>query len=217
MDEVTLINTGLTLFGSDSRQGASSMSFGKRSRLIDHGQEHQFDGIISLIGVRATTARGMAEKAVNKIEHWLGRRVNTSSTAYQPIFGGEIDELDTYLKQVDQSLSSKIPHKTLYALIRNYGSEYQTVLKYAPEDDRIPDTLGDSTTLKAEIVHAIHEEMACKLADVVFRRTDLGTGMDPGDMIIEECADMMSKELDWSHAQKENEIRDVRQKYSQMI
>ncbi len=40
------------------------MSFGKRSLLIDHSKEHSIEGIITLIGVRATIARGMAEKAV---------------------------------------------------------------------------------------------------------------------------------------------------------
>jgi hypothetical protein len=67
-----MINMGLTLFGSRERQGQNNMSFGKRSRLIDHKEDHDVDGLTTLIGVRAKTARCMAKKAIDMISLQLG-------------------------------------------------------------------------------------------------------------------------------------------------
>ena len=66
IDEISMVNTGLTLFG-ETRPGSKTMSFGKRSLLIDHLKINSLNGLISLIGVRATVARGMAEKVIDLI------------------------------------------------------------------------------------------------------------------------------------------------------
>ena len=57
LDEVTLINTGLILFGEERQQSSKSMSFGKRSMLIDHETANGIADLVTIIGVRATTAR----------------------------------------------------------------------------------------------------------------------------------------------------------------
>jgi glycerol-3-phosphate dehydrogenase len=63
--------------------------------------------------------------------------------------------------------------------------------------------------LKAEVVHAAREEMAMKLADVVFRRTDLGSGGRPLEEGLTACAEIMGKELHWGKVKVENEIEEV--------
>ena len=50
--------------------------------------------------------------------------------------------------------------------------------------------------------------MAIKLQDVIFRRTELGTGKNPTIPDVEECAALMSSELEWDIQKKEDEIRD---------
>jgi len=96
------------------------------------------------------------------------------------------------------------------ALIHNHGSEYQRVLNYIEEDPTLGQTVGDSIVLGAEIVHAVREEMAQTLADVVFRRTDLGTGANPGEKAVETCAFLMAKELGWDAVQIQDELEKVR-------
>ncbi len=46
------------------------------------------------------------------------------------------------------------------ALIHNYGCEYNEVLKYIEEDSSLAEPLQNSTVVKAEIIHAIRDEMA---------------------------------------------------------
>ena len=72
VSDVSMINTGLTLFG-ETNPGSTRMSFGKRSLLIDHSKDHSIDGLISLIGVRATIARGMSEKMIELAAKKIGK------------------------------------------------------------------------------------------------------------------------------------------------
>jgi len=52
--------------------------------------------------------------------------------------------------------------------------------------------------------------MAVKLGDVVFRRTDLATGKDPGEEALRSCAELMAAELGWDNNKTESELDEVR-------
>jgi glycerol-3-phosphate dehydrogenase len=98
-------------------------------------------------------------------------------------------------------------------LIHNYGSEYPGVLKYIDGNPELSHRLGKSTVLKAEVVHAVREEMAEKIGDVVFRRTDLGTGGHPGEEALQACARLMASELGWDGNRVREEIIEVRNEF----
>jgi hypothetical protein len=51
--------------------------------------------------------------------------------------------------------------------------------------------------------------MAQKLADVVFRRTDLGTGGYPGEVALMQCAELMTTELGWTENRVRQELDEV--------
>ena len=60
-------------------------------------------------------------------------------------------------------------------------------------------------------MHAIRAEMAQKLGDVVFRRTDLGTAGNPGESALRTCAALTAAELKWDKARVQKELDEVRQ------
>ena len=60
LDDVAVWNAGLVLFGANE-PGNVNLSYGKRSRLVDHQQVHGVENLVSLVGVRFTTARSEAE------------------------------------------------------------------------------------------------------------------------------------------------------------
>ena len=72
----------------------------------------------------------------------------------------------------------------------------------------------NSQVTKAEILHAVREEMAVKLDDVVRRRTELGVFENPGDSTLALCAEIMAGELGWSEYQRQQELDAVRRSYS---
>ena len=93
-------------------------------------------------------------------------------------------------------------------LVGNYGSAYQDVLQYL--DTPRASTSGDRCpVLRAEVLHGIRDEMAQKLSDVVFRRTDLGTTGHPGDEVLNFCAEVMGEELGWNQSRTHHELQDI--------
>jgi glycerol-3-phosphate dehydrogenase len=208
-NDISMWNAGLVLFG-DNNPRATDLSYGKRSRLLDHAKDFGIEGLITMIGVRATTARGVAEKAIDIVLKKLGRKAPKSKTALTPIYGGEVECFEKFLHESTGQRPSALRPETMHSLVRNYGSAYQEVLKYSNEDSTWTDTVGASKVIKAEIVHAVREEMAQKLGDVVFRRTDLGTGEYPGDITLRACADLMASEMGWNEARTERELEEVR-------
>lgn len=209
LDDISVINTGLTLFGEEKKQGAGTMSFGKRSQLIDHSVEHGVQGLITLIGVRATTARGMAEKAIDLVRERLQLPPVPSKTEYMPICGGDLPSFEGYAAQLISENSSGCTPKQLRGLLHNYGTCLHEVLAVAKEHPHLAACVGKSDVLQAEVVHAVRYEMAQKLADVVLRRTDLGTGDHPGEEALAECAQIMAAELGWSEERVHNELGEL--------
>lgn len=212
MDDVTMVNAGLTLFG-DNNQNQKDLSFGKRSLLIDHYREHQLKGLITLIGVRATTARGMAEKAIDLAIKKMGKHELKSITEKTPIYGGRISCFEHFENQATKRYESILRPEIVHSLVHNHGSEYEAVLSYFNENKSWGDTLSKSGVIGAEVIHAVREEMAQKLSDIVFRRTDLGTAEYPGDDVLEACATLMASEMAWSDEKIRQEIDETKQSF----
>ncbi len=216
LKDVSRWNAGIVLFGGN-KPGAANLSFGKRSQLIDHMSVSNVQGLITMIGVRATTARGVAERAVDLVVKKLGRDVPKCRTAVTPIYGGRIEYFEDFINRIVQERPSRVSQEAMRALGRNYGSEYQEPLKLLGEDPTLAEIVGRSTVLKAEVVHAVREEMACKLADVVFRRTDLATGEYPGDQAMGLCAELLASELEWSEERIQSELKEVKASFPEHV
>jgi len=208
-DDITMINTGHILFGPESAQGSDTEhSFAKRSLLIDHSKDG-VDGLVTVIGARATVARGVAEKTMNLVQRKLGERVRPSNTHQERIHGGRFDNFAALVDEIRQQLPTG-GKQAAVALAHNYGSEYRAVLDCAP-DPVFWNVLGSSNVIGAEIVHAIRFEMAKSLSDIVFRRTELGSGGDPGQDAINEAATIASKEFGWNKEEMADQLQAVEQ------
>jgi glycerol-3-phosphate dehydrogenase len=199
---------GLVLFGED-QVSKKDLKYGHRSRLIDHADVHGIEGLATLIGVRFTVARQMAEKTIDLVFRKLALNAPRSNTTSVPIWGGEVEIFDDFMRQAIQQRPPDLSTEAVQALLHNHGSAYQDVLAYLSEDPRLVERIGDTQVIKAEVVHAVRQEMASKLSDVVFRRTDLGTGGCPAKEDLRVCANMMAKELCWDQSRIEAEINEV--------
>lgn len=206
--EVMAVNFGLTLFaGHDPDTGLHS--FGKRSLLVDHDSDG-LGGLVTLIGVRATMARALAERAVDLAFRKLNRTPVRSHTRWTPIFGGEVSDGVA----VRAAISAEAPGlraEVVDGLARNYGARASEVLAYGLADSSLLETLGGGTVLAAEVAHAVEREMAQDLEDVVLRRTDLGTAGDPGDALL-SCARIMGGLLAWTAVELAQQLESARQR-----
>lgn len=182
----------------------------REGRVHDHRQEDHLHGLITVVGVKYTTARRVAETAVDLAVEQLGRRVRPCRTREVPVFGGQIERFDDFRERVIRIHSAGLGTKTLDHLAHSYGSDYGRILNYVEEVPEWGETLtASSPVLRAEVVHAIRAEMACTLADVVLRRTELGAAGPPDEACLHACAHLMAAEMGWGPARVDQEIAGV--------
>lgn len=205
INDVSFVNTGLTLF-SERTPGSTRMSFGKRSKVIDHEKEHQIKGLLSLIGVRATVARWDSKKVISYIADKLNKKIDSSKTHKQPIWGGEINDFEAFLSDSLVKNNYGLKENVLRPLLHNYGSKYNDVFNFINKSKKNDILLPGTNKLKAEIVHAVKNEMAEKLDDVLVRRTDLGTDGNPSEDVINNVAEIMADILNWNSEKTHDEI-----------
>ncbi len=181
-----------------------SMRIATKYRIYDHGIEHGVDGLVSVSGVKFTEARQVAEKVVTLVFKKMGRTPQATRSDVTPVHGGRIERLDEFLGQESQRNPYGLNKNDINNLISNYGSAYTEVLKYYDKDEKA-DLLR-----KPEVLYAIHEEMAHKLSDVLFRRTDIGIIGDTDSSNITRYAGIMAKELNWNNDRIKHEIDEAK-------
>ena len=171
----------------------------------DHARSDGMEGLVSVQGVKYTTARAVAERTVDCVAKKLGVPGKTCRTGMTPIFGGDGSTCD---------MSGIFPETVLRHLARNYGSESSRILGYAAQRPELARTVaGSQEVLRAELLHGIREELAQSLGDLVFRRTDLGTTGHPGRECLEECARLAAVELGWDDPRVSRELEAVERSY----
>lgn len=201
-EDVSFVHAGLLpMDGLDEKTG--DVRLAKHYEIRDHS-EQGVQGIASVVGVKYTTARDVSERVMN----WLFDRVwektaPRSTSAITPLWGGNIARFDTFLNREIRQQPCGLGAESIHNLVHNYGSAYTNVVNY------LDGPVGDDEKrllAAAETRHAVREEMAQHLEDVIFRRTELGTAGHPGDEILAVCADIMAEELGWDETQKQREI-----------
>jgi glycerol-3-phosphate dehydrogenase len=190
----------------------------KQYQIRDHKQEDRLDGLVSVVGVKFTTARGVAQRATDLVFTKLGKKPPVSGTTQTPVHGGDIDRFEPFLLQETEKHPRGLSADVLRHLIYSYGSAYLEVLAYLDEDPSLGDQLSKRTpVIKAEIVHGIRQEMAQKLTDVIMRRTELGSFGHPGEEALRTCASIMSRETGWSDSRALSEMEEAKAVFSSRI
>lgn len=186
----------------------------RRGKIYDHRQDG-LDGLLTVVGVKYTSARYVAEQVLNLIQNKLSLSQTQCQTHTTPLFGGRIEYFDGFLDEATARCNTKINGDAIPHLARNYGTEYVNLLKYSAEDPTLLHPVSDQTsTIKAEVLHAVRSEMAQKLSDVVFRRTEMGSAGHPGAAGLTVAAQMMANELGWPEERKQAELADIEQIYT---
>ena len=197
-DDVSLVHRGLMLAARD-RSGAWMPEGHFRIR------DHALDGVhgaVSLIGVKYTTARGVAAEAVDFVLRRLGRNA-PCRTDQAPLPGGDVVDLDAL--QDDIRRLAGCDSDVAIQLAQTYGSEAKAVVGLMADPALKARVTPGVPVVRAQVVHAVRHEMACTLTDVVARRTPLGAAGYPGRDVAERCAAVMAGELVWSQARVERE------------
>lgn len=205
--DVLLIHRGLLPMVSGSGHKVRLL---RESRVVDHGR-HGLPGLVSVFGVRYTTARHTAEKAVDAVFRSMGHATPPPCrTAETPLLGGSMNHVDNFLKAVVLRDVEGIGTDTLRRIASTYGTGYDSVLQIARDVPALARPLGRSCdVLGAEILYAARREMALKLGDAVIRRTEAGAAGHPGSDALERAGAIMARALGWDEWRVRNEVAEV--------
>jgi glycerol-3-phosphate dehydrogenase len=164
--------------------------------------------------VKYTTARVVAEKAIDLAIDKLNEKEKQCQTSHTPISGGRIDDFNAFLHQAQAEAVDILDAESIEHLVFTYGSEYGNLVQYIKEDPELAERIEpDLPVTAAEVVHAARHEMAITLVDVIQRRTELGAAGLPSITALQACAERMGGVLGWSHERQEQEIDSVMQAY----
>jgi glycerol-3-phosphate dehydrogenase len=134
----------------------------ERPSIIDYGMAGTARHLLSVEGVKYTTARSVAEEIVDWVFRDMGKPTPRCSTAQMP-------------------------------------------LSLAGYDRRLP---PPEDVKREDVLHAVRQEMALKLSDIVFRRTSLGS-TPLARSTVARAAEWAGAELGWETLRQEAEIEDV--------
>ena len=210
-EDVSFFHGGLLPMDGNS---GGNVRLSKKYRIRDHSEDG-IEGLISVVGVKYTTARAVAAETVELVFRKLGAEPPKCLTAITPIHGGSIERFSNYLAEETEKKVREFDTQVIQHLVYNYGSEYPEVLRSLDESPEWGKTVDDaSPVIKAEVLHGIREEMAQKLTDVILRRTELGSAGNPGDEALRTCALIMARELGWNETRIQRELDETKAVFS---
>jgi len=207
--EVTFANCGLVPFGETATE--SELSFGKESRIIDHQARDGVAGLVTLIGIRYTTARADSTQALELLLRQSNFKTSRPKTDELPVTGGDIANFQQFSQEAHADWPAHVSRGALAGILRNYGTEHRKLLERVMADPSAGASIPHTTTLLGEIAHAVEHEMALHLEDVVLRRTDLGSGSHPGSVALLLAANEMATRLGWSARKTADEVHATEQ------
>lgn len=191
--EVTRLLVGLLPCDDTTGRRLSS-----RARVIDHGRQRGPEGLLSVIGVKYTTARAVAERVVDLVVRRLGRKAQACVTRARPLPGAPGEPVEAWLGRALGCRPAGVSVEAARRLLARHGRGADEVLSLIRESPGLGAALpGAPALIRAEVVHAVRREMACTLADIVVRRTGLAQAGAPAEVAVAACASLAAAELGW--------------------
>ncbi len=190
--DVTGIFCGLL---PEEAHGGSEVALSKTARVIDHGVEDDLPGVYSIVGIKWTTARAVAERAVTM----ACKRLGTSAAP------AAVRTLSLFPRATDAR--PRVAPECLQHLVEMYGANASAVQGLIAVNPALSErVVSDLPVTQAQIVYATRSEMACRLWDVVRRRAPLYLSDELGERGLATCAALMQRELGWSRLETSRQI-----------
>jgi glycerol-3-phosphate dehydrogenase len=192
--DVSFFHGGLLPITEADDRVADSVQLDKSSTIIDHGPIDGREGLLSIKGVKYTTAPSIARKVVRLLngDRWLGRPPAPVYQVPRPgmvDFGRVIARLGSAYADLRRLLSERYgaAWREVFALVAEQMAE--------SEGATFPPTVSEQPLLLvAEVRYFLREEMAATVADVVFRRSNLAAAECPPRPVLARIAAIVGRE-----------------------
>ncbi len=204
--DITLVHRGIVP-ARKGRDGRAELL--GSPQIIDHVRDGAA-GAITVVGVKYTTARAVGARAAAAAAKQLGRSTRPTDTDRTVLPGAGIADHEALTIETARTVGLELAPPIIRHLTNVYGDRCAAIVRLMAEqsDWRMPLVPG-RPSVGAEVIHAIRAEMACTLADIVIRRSELGAMGHPGEDIVAACARIAGEQWGWDAARREAEIAAV--------
>jgi len=204
-DDVRFVHQGLV----PAQSTAKGLDLLPEPQILVHDT---LPGLISLVGVKYTTARLAAERTVDAVARMVSTPTRPCVTAAAVLPHADVADSDGLLQELARALGISLDKDIQAHLAGWYGTEGPEVLRCAHIERALARLSPASPVIEGEVIYAARNAAAVRLEDVVFRRTPLGSAGDPGEAATTRAAEIMARECGWSSARTEEELARVSQR-----
>jgi glycerol-3-phosphate dehydrogenase len=187
--------------------GVRPLSFEEGRRASEVSRAHKVVSelggrFLSVTGTKLTCFRSLAAEVGDTVVRALGRTV-PSRTARLTLDGADDEagrvEARTWLDVSADVEASGLTLETLERLVATYGRGYRRVVELAGKVPGGAERLCPrNPEIVAQLHHAVQEELAVSLQDVLLRRTGIGTSACQGFDCVEAIGDRMAQLCGWT-------------------
>lgn len=179
--------------------------------------DHERDGApgaMTIVGVKYTTARAVAERAIDAAAGRLGHRVRRSATAVTTLPGAGLADHEGLAIETAHRSGVELSPAILARLSTLYGERSADMIRLMVDRPDLATFVEErAAAIAAEVIHVIRHEMAIHLSDIVVRRMGLGAAGHPGREALAACARVAGAELGWSEERQVQEAARVEEIY----
>ena len=193
---------------ANARRLGTGAQVAKHPIFVDHRRDLKLSGLLTVIGVKYTACRWVAEKTADRVCKGLGYRRAPCRTATTPLLGGDLRNIDEFLRRMRESAVHGLSGEVLERLGLLYGTQAPRLVRMMDKEPALARLVPGSREVvpMAAVAYAVRHEGAIHLDDVVMRRTELGTLGDPGEAAVQACAEWMAGELGWGEGRGRLEV-----------
>lgn len=194
--------------------GASASKVSRDHKVVPEGPDGRF---LSVTGTKLTCFRSLAEDVGDRVMRLLGRR-EPPRTARLTLDGADEEvgkiEARVWMDVSEEMAATGLSRGTLRTLVETYGRAYPRVLELGRKlPDGFERLCPSNPEIVAQLHHAVREELAVSLQDVLLRRTGIGQSRCQGLDCAEPIAARMAELGGWSKRRLDAEL----EAYSQHV
>jgi glycerol-3-phosphate dehydrogenase len=194
--------------------GASASKVSREHKVIPEGPDGRF---FSVTGTKLTCFRSLAQDVGDRVMRALGR-AEKARTARLTLDGADEEvgkiEARVWMDVSEEMAATGLSRGTLRTLVETYGRAYPRVLELGRKlPDGFERLCPSNSEIVAQLHHALHEEQAVSLQDVLLRRTGIGQSRCQGLDCAEPIAARMAELGGWTRRRLDAEL----EAYSQHV
>ncbi|MFI5375038.1 MAG: glycerol-3-phosphate dehydrogenase/oxidase [Candidatus Rokuibacteriota bacterium] len=194
--------------------GAPASKVSRDHKVIPEGPDGRF---LSVTGTKLTCFRSLAEDVGDRVMRLLGRG-EPPRTARLTLDGADEEvgkiEARVWMDVSEEMAATGLSLGTLRTLVETYGRAYPRVLELGRKlPDGFERLCPSNPEIVAQLHHAVREELAVSLQDVLLRRTGIGQSRCQGLDCAEPIAARMAELGGWSRRRLDAEL----EAYSQHV